>query len=127
LNRTSHRTLCLWPSSKVAWERNLSSYLLVQGCCTRREATIPASAGDTLAGVTLTVNLPEKLAARLAAEATRRGRTVEDLVTELVAAQLADDPLEAFIGSGASGRGDLGRRHREIRAELTEEPAARDL
>jgi hypothetical protein len=82
-------------------------------------------AGDTLGGVTLTVNVPEKLAARLAAEATRRGMTAEDLVAELVAARLADedDPLEAFIGSGGSGRGDLGRRHRE----MTEGLAAGDL
>ena len=79
--------------------------------------------------MTLTVNLPEKLAARLAAEATRRAMTVEDLVTELVTARLGgeEDPLEAFIGSGASGRGDLGRRHREIRAALPEDVAPRDL
>ncbi len=35
--------------------------------------------------------------------------------------------LAAFIGSGNSGRGDLGRRHREIRAEATRGLAARDL
>jgi hypothetical protein len=72
---------------------------------------------------------PEELAGRLAAEATWRGMTVEELVAELVAARLPaeDDPLEAFIGSGASGRSDLGRRHRQIRAELTEDLAARDL
>jgi hypothetical protein len=37
------------------------------------------------------------------------------------------DPLEAFIGSGSSGRGDLARGHREIRAELTGGHAAGDL
>lgn len=81
--------------------------------------------------MTLTLNLPEELAARLAAEATRRGITVDDLVAEMVAARLPaeghDDALEAFIGSGSSGRGDLGRRHREIRAEMTKGLAARDL
>ncbi len=58
----------------------------------------------------MTVNLPEDVAARLAAEATRRGVTVDVLVAELVAAlpsppaAAADDALEAFIGCGASGR-----------------------
>lgn len=54
--------------------------------------------------VTLTVNLPEDLAARLAAEAARLQVSVEELVAQLVAARLPvdDDPLENFIGSGAS-------------------------
>ena len=69
--------------------------------------------------------------ARLAAEAARQGKSVDALVAEFVAAQLpaevAQDPLEAFIGSGSSGRGDLARRHREIRAEVTDGLAARDL
>jgi hypothetical protein len=52
------------------------------------------------------------VAARLAAEATRRGLSVEDVAAELIA-RLAprtaqrpttDDALEAFIGCGASGR-----------------------
>jgi hypothetical protein len=82
----------------------------------------------TLEVVTLTVNLPEELTARLAAEATRRGITVDEVLAEMVATQLpAEDPLEAFIGSGSSGRGDLGRRHRQIRAEMTGGLAARDL
>lgn len=80
-------------------------------------------------GVTLTVHLPAELAARLAAEATRRQITVDELLAELVAARLGDgeDPLEAFIASGASGRGDLGRQHRRIKADLTGELTARDL
>jgi hypothetical protein len=83
--------------------------------------------------VTVTVNLPDDAARRLAAEAARRGITVDQVIAELVAAHLAadtksaEDALEAFIGSGASGRGDLGRRHRQIRAEMTEGLAARDL
>ena len=44
-----------------------------------------------------------------------------------LAREMLSDALEAFIGSGASGRGDLARRHREIRAEMTEGLAARDL
>ena len=46
----------------------------------------------------------EELASRLNAEAERRGITGEALIDEL-AAQL-DDPLEAFIGCGASGRSE---------------------
>ncbi len=75
------------------------------------------------------VELSDEVLARLRAEATRRGVTVETVIAEL-AAQLpadTDDPLAAFIGSGASGRGDLGRRHREIRAEQTSGTAARDF
>jgi plasmid stability protein len=72
----------------------------------------------------MTVHLPDELRERLAAEAARRGKSVDELVAEMVAKQLpvqppadtGEDALEAFIGSGSSGRGDLGRRHREIRA-----------
>jgi hypothetical protein len=60
----------------------------------------------------MAVNLPADIAARLVAEAARRGVSVDDLVAELIAAGLSDvpppaegdDPLEAFIGSGSSGR-----------------------
>ena len=84
--------------------------------------------GRNLGGVSTTLHVPEALAVRLAAEAARRGLSVDQLGAELLAAGLlVDDPLEAFIGSIHSGRGDLGRRHREIRAELTEGLAARDL
>lgn len=79
----------------------------------------------------MTVHLPDELRARLAGEAARQGKSVDALVAELVAAQLpaeaAENPLEAFIGSGSSARGDLARRHREIRAEMTDGLAARDL
>ena len=79
----------------------------------------------------MNVQLPDELRARLVAEAARRGKSVNALIAELVVAQLpaetAEDPLEAFIGSGSSGRGDLARRHRDIRAEMTDGLAARDL
>jgi len=66
----------------------------------------------------LTVNLPEDLAARLAAEANRRGITVDEVLAEMVAARLpAEDPLEAFIGCGASGRAEPFDIH-AARAEL---------
>ena len=60
----------------------------------------------------MTVTLPAEIAARLAAEAARRGVSVDDLAAELIAARLPkpvqpeserDDALEAFIGSGRSG------------------------
>jgi hypothetical protein len=79
-----------------------------------------------MAAMSLTV---EELAARLAVEAKRRGTTMAALLDEL-AAQLpeaANDPLEAFIGSGSSGRGDLARNYREIRAEHTAGRTARDI
>ena len=73
--------------------------------------------------MTLIVNLPEDLAARLAAEATRRGITVDEVLTEMLAARLpAEDPLEAFIGCGASGQTEPFDIH-AARAEL----AARKL
>ncbi len=76
----------------------------------------------------ISVNVPEALADRLATEAARRGMTVDDLSVELLNAGLSpDDPLEAFIGSIHSGRGDLGRRHRQIKLEVTEGLAARNL
>ena len=53
----------------------------------------------------------EELATRLNAEAERRGVTSEALLDEL-AARL-DDPLEAFIGCGASGRTQLFDIHEE--------------
>jgi hypothetical protein len=96
----------------------------------RRYVSSAAPCTLMLAKVTLTLNLPAEVAARLEAEASRRGLSVEELIAELVPEPLpeaaADDPLEAFIGSGRSGRGDLGRRYRELDRE-TEGRAARDL
>ena len=77
--------------------------------------------------VSTALHVPEALADRLAAEAARRRLSVDEQSAELLAAGLSGDPLEAFVGSIHSGRGDLGRRHREIRAGLTEGLAARDL
>ncbi len=66
-----------------------------------------------------TLDLPAEALARLQSEAIRRGITVDQLVTDLANSLPTDDPLEAFIGSGSSGRDDLARRHREIRSEQT--------
>ena len=79
--------------------------------------------------MSVTVELEAELLARLEAEAARRGVKIDTVIAEF-AAQLpadTDDALAAFIGSGASGRGDLGRRHREIRAEQTSGMTARDF
>ncbi len=75
----------------------------------------------------VTIELPAEAQARLEAEAARRRITLDQLIADLAATLPAEDPLEAFIGSGSSGQGDLGRRHREIRAEHTAGLAARDL
>lgn len=78
-------------------------------------------------GVTVTLDLPADAQARLEAEALRRGITVDQLVADLASSLPAEDSLETFIGSSSSGRGDLARRHREIRSEQTAGLAARDL
>lgn len=79
----------------------------------------------------LSVQVPSELAGRLTAEAARRHVSVEELSAELLAAGLpADgqpDALEAFIGSGRSGRPDLARSHREILAEAFADKTARDV
>lgn len=68
------------------------------------------------------VHLSEDLADRVAAEAARRGVSVDELTEELLAAGLPSgeevDALEAFIGSGDSGDPSwAGRDTRELRAE----------
>lgn len=70
------------------------------------------------------VHLSEDLADRLAAEAARRGVSIDELTAEILAAGLAADKevdtLEAFIGSGDSGDPWwAGRPTRELRAEAT--------
>jgi hypothetical protein len=83
---------------------------------------------DTYIGaVNVTLDLPAEALARLQSEAIRRGITVDQLVTDLANSLPTDDPLEAFIGSGSSGRDDLARRHREIRSEQTAGLPERDL
>jgi hypothetical protein len=66
--------------------------------------------------VTVTLELSAEAQARLQAEATRRGITLDQLIAELADSFPADDPLEAFIGCGASGRTEPFDIHRE-RAE----------
>jgi hypothetical protein len=83
--------------------------------------------------VTVTVNLPDDAARRLAAEAARRGITVDELLTEWAARLPAPADTErsrstpapesrfSFIGMGRSGRGDLSGRVKELRREVAAE------
>jgi hypothetical protein len=71
----------------------------------------------------------EELAARLNAEAARRGISSEHLLDELAAhLPTQSDRTErfAFAGMGHSGRGDLAERHKQIRDELIAEQRAHD-
>jgi hypothetical protein len=77
--------------------------------------------------MTLTIDIASDTQARLVAEASRRGISVDQVIAELASKLPLHDPLEAFIGSGASGLGDLGRNHREQRAEATKGLTARGL
>jgi hypothetical protein len=70
----------------------------------------------------VTIELPDDALARLRAEAARRGVSIGEVIAELAAHLPAEDPLEAFIGCGASGRTEPFDVHQE-RAEL----AARKL
>jgi len=77
--------------------------------------------------VSLIVHLPEELAARLEAVAAKRGVTTDQLVAEILTARLpAEDALEAFIGSGASGRREPFDIHK-ARTELAEHKLAEGL
>jgi hypothetical protein len=74
------------------------------------------------------VRVPDELADRLAAEAARRGISVDELSAQLLSAGLGGtDALEEFIGSGHSGRGDLAGRHRQIAAEAFAGKTARQV
>jgi hypothetical protein len=80
----------------------------------------------------VTLDLKAEVQARLSAEAARRQMTIDQLITEFAEDLPLGSPTESpqrlsFIGIGDSGRGDLGRRHREIRKEQTAGLAARDL
>lgn len=65
--------------------------------------------------MSITVEVPDPLAARLAAEAARRGVDPEELAVETLEGALGSpttiaapgaDPLDAFIGCGSSGRAE---------------------
>jgi hypothetical protein len=69
--------------------------------------------------MTVTVDLPVEALRRLEAEATCRGVTIDDVITELAIGLPADDPLDAFTGCGASGDTepfDIDRAREELAA-----------
>ena len=75
----------------------------------------------------VTFDLPDDVVARLQAEASRRGISVDAVVAELAAQLPADGPARrhrlSFIGIGASGRTEPMDIRRE-RAELAARKAA---
>lgn len=86
-------------------------------------------------GVSFNVSIPDELAARLAAEAARRGAGVDQTATDLLAAALDAKPkatgdrdaLAAFIGSGDSGDPTWASRDiHELRSELAARRATSD-
>ena len=83
----------------------------------------------------MTVNLPDEVARRLAAEAARRGVTPEQMAVEAIEAQLPPEAAErpvrrrlSFIGMGASGGGEnVAERHDEIIREHFADKTAGDV
>jgi hypothetical protein len=82
--------------------------------------------------VSLTVHVPDELALLLTAEAACRGLSVDEVAAEAPAVSYpragsdrGRDALEAFIGSGSSGRRDQFDIHKS-RAELAERKLADD-
>lgn len=72
----------------------------------------------------VTVHLPEELARRLAAEAERRGSSVDEVAAELLAAGLSEEAPKpptrrhlAFAGIGASTSGRTAAEAEEMLAE----------
>lgn len=82
----------------------------------------------------MSVDLPDPLAERLAAEAARRGLTIEDLALEAIEGRYGssspeggsgDDAVRAFIGCFDSGDPTWASRDiHELRAEAAERELA---
>ena len=86
----------------------------------------------TLEAMSVTVELPDDALRKLTAEAERRGVSIDVIIAELAARLPAETAAPrkhrlSFIGIGHSGRTDLGRQHREIRAEQTADHTALDF
>ena len=71
--------------------------------------------------MTVTVDLPEDVLARLRAEATRRGVSIDLVISELATALPAERPPAkralSFIGLGSSNSGRFARDADELLAE----------
>lgn len=74
----------------------------------------------------MTLNLPDDAVARLRAEAARRNVSLDVLVAELADTLPDEDPLEEFIGCGASGNDQPLDIHRE-RAGLAARKTAQGI
>jgi len=95
-----------------------------------------AYSGDV--SVSVSVELPEEIVARARRRADERGVSIDQVVTEALAAQLRDegardlpgdggyDALEAFIGSGSSGRRERFDIH-AARSELAKRKFAEGI
>lgn len=80
----------------------------------------------TLGAMSVTVDLPDDALRRLEAEAARRGVTIDDIIAELAARLPDEDPLESFIGCGASGDSepfDIHRARDEMASAKLTDPA----
>lgn len=77
------------------------------------------------------MHLPEDLSQKVEEVAAARHLTPEQVAIEVIELHLhptvADDPLEAFIGSGHSGHGNLATHHRKIIAQAFTNKTARDI
>ena len=77
--------------------------------------------------MSVTVELPDELADRLATAAAGRGETLEQLAVETLEATFPARSAVSFIGVGASGeKAPTGRRHRELLRESSRSRPARD-
>lgn len=75
--------------------------------------------------MSIVVHVPDELVGRLTTEAACRGISVEELAAELLGERLANpgpdtSALDAFIGSGSSGRSEPFDIH-QARAELAQQ------
>jgi hypothetical protein len=78
----------------------------------------------------VTVELPDELAARVAAVAAARGMTLEQLAVEELASRYAGPGMStlSFIGVGASGgQQPSAREHREIIRDVYRGRPAREV
>lgn len=117
-------------------DRGRSSPAATRRIGRRRGPAVPVSQGaSTVVVVSITVEVPEPLAGRLAAEAARRGLRPEELAVEAIEGRYGHtapaepgpdvrDALDAFIGCGASG--DPGWASTDVH-ELRRQAAARKL
>ena len=77
--------------------------------------------------MTLTLQLPDELARRIEALAAARGQSPEQVALDAIEAQVAPRRRLSFSGIGASGGGDIARRHRELLAEHFAGKTAKDV